>query len=331
VKARLVELLACPCCAATLRLTVRRAEQEEIVDGALTCTGCRTRYPVRGGVPRFSDVDSRGHEATAAAFGYQWKTFSALDERYRRQFLDWVRPVEPAFFRDKRILEAGCGKGRHTALAAEFGARDIVALDVSEAANIAYQNVGGHPAVHIVQADLNRPPVQRVFDYAFSVGVLHHVPDPERGFHALVSKVHAGGHVSVWVYGREGNGWIVHLVSPIRERVTSRLPHAALQPLALALTVPLFLATRAIYRPLRGTRMGARLPYAAYLRYIADFPFREHRTIVFDHLVAPVAFYLRREEFAAWFDRAGLADVRIEQHNANSWRGFGRVPAADTA
>jgi SAM-dependent methyltransferase len=327
VKARLVELLACPECGSELRLRARRTEQEEIVDGALTCTGCGAQYPVRAGVPRFTDTDSPGHEATAQAFGYQWKSFSALDQRYERQFLDWIRPVEPSFFRGKRVLEGGCGKGRHTALAAAFGAHDVVALDVSEAVDVAYRNVGGNPAVHIVQADLNRPPVKRVFDYAFSVGVLHHIPDPERGFHALISRVRAGGHVSVWVYGREGNGWIVHLVSPLRERVTSRLPHAALQPLALVMTLPVFVATRTIYRPLRGTRVGTRLPYAAYLQYIADFPFREQRTIVFDHLVAPVAYYLRREEFAAWFDRAGLADVRIEQHNANSWRGFARIPA----
>ena len=48
---------------------------------------------------------------------------------------------------------------------------------------------------------------------------------------------------------------------------------------------------------------------------------------MFDHLVAPVAFYLRRDEFAGWFQRAGLTEVNIENHNANSWRGFARRPA----
>jgi hypothetical protein len=48
---------------------------------------------------------------------------------------------------------------------------------------------------------------------------------------------------------------------------------------------------------------------------------------VFDHLVAPVAFYIPREEFEGWFTRAGLADVQLAHHNRNSWRGFGRMPA----
>jgi SAM-dependent methyltransferase len=326
VKRRLVDLLECPSCAADLLLQADDVDGAEVMCGRLTCTGCSAAYPVNGGVPRFTASHSRGHSPTARAFGYQWKHYSGLDERYRTQFLDWIRPVQPEFIKGRVVLEGGCGKGRHTALAAEFGARDVVAMDLSEAVDVAFINAGRHPAVHVIQADLNHPPVKQVFDYAFSIGVLHHLPEPERGFHALVSRVRPGGHVSAWVYGREGNGWIVRIVSPLRERVTSRIPHNLLRPLANALTLPLFAAGRLLYQPAGTSAAGRRLPYGDYIRYIAPLPFGEQRTIVFDHLVAPVAFYLRREEFAAWFERAGLCDVTIEHHNANSWRGFARLP-----
>jgi len=109
--------------------------------------------------------------------------------------------------------------------------------------------------------------------------------------------------------------------------VTSRLPFRLLDAVAAVTTVPVWLATKLIYGP-TGGRLGRRtLPYGPYLAYIADFPYGEQRHIVFDHLVAPTAFYLRREEFAGWFERAGLEDVAIQHHNANSWRGFARVPA----
>jgi SAM-dependent methyltransferase len=325
VKPRLVPLLECPGCHSDLELAAAQSDSGEVMEGALACTGCRVEYPIRRGVPRFTDTDSRGHEDTAAAFGYQWKSFAALDPRYRTQFLDWVRPVQPADFVGKRVLEGGCGKGRHTALAADFGAADVVSLDLSDAVDVAFANAGRHPAVHVVQADLNRPPVRPVFDYAFSVGVLHHMPDPEAGFRALVARLRPGGAISAWVYGRENNGWIVHVISPLRERVTSKLPRPLLHPIAGALTVPLFAATRLIYRPLKGSALASLLPYRDYLQYIADFPFREHRTIVFDHLVAPVAYYLTEREFSDWFVHARLEDIRIEHHNANSWRGFGRT------
>ena len=322
MKERLLNYLACPHCMGELSLEARERHGHEILEGTLACTGCARPYPIRRGVPRFAEEVSALEKDTAAAFGYEWTKYSELADRYRQQFLDWLHPVDEAFFRGKAVLEGGCGKGRHSALAAEFGARDVVSLDLGEAVEAAFANTRHLSNVHIVQADLNQPPVRAVFDYAFSVGVLHHLPNPERGFRALLSRVHPGGHISAWVYGREGNGWIVHTVTPIREHVTSRLPHGVLDALSGLLTVPLFAATRLVYGPLKGRG----LPYGAYLSYIAPFPFREQRSIVFDHLVTPIAYYIRREEFPGWFERAGLQDVYIEQHNGNSWRGFARVP-----
>lgn len=327
MKATALEYLACPACAGEFNISEDSCEDGEIMSGTLTCTTCAVGVPIMRGVPRFTNQYGTGHRETAQAFGWQWKRYANLDGRYARQFLDWIRPVDAEFFRDKVVLEGGCGKGRHTALAAEFGARAVVSVDLSEAVDVAFNNTRHLPNVHVVQADLNYPPVRPIADYAFSVGVLHHLPDPERGFRALVAKLRPGGHVSAWVYGREGNGWIVHLVSPARERITSRLPYTVLASLATGLTVPMWLATQALYRPTRGRVFGRVLPYRSYLNYIADLGFREQRTIVFDHLIAPIAHYLREEEFAGWFERAGLVGVRIEQHNENSWRGFARVPA----
>lgn len=327
MKRTALEFLACPDCGGGLSLDAKDAHGGEVMTGALTCGGCAAQYPIIAGVPRFANLTSSVEARTAAAFGYEWTQYSDLADRYRQQFLDWIHPVTPDFFHGRTVLEGGCGKGRHTALAAEFGARAVVSMDLSDAVDAAFANTRHLANVHIVQADMNKPPVQRVFDYAFSVGVLHHLPDPERGFRALVSRLTAGGAISAWVYGREGNGWIVHMVSPLRERVTSRMPHRVLDLLSGPLAAVLFGLTRFVYRPARGTALARALPYEPYLSYISDFPYREQRSIVFDHLVAPVAFYLRRTEFEAWFSRAGLQQVQIEQHNGNSWRGFARAPS----
>ena len=77
--------------------------------------------------------------------------------------------------------------------------------------------------MHVVQGDIYRVPFKYTFHYAFRVGVLDHIPDPVIGFKSLASKVRPGGHLSVWVYGAENNGWILNLVNPVRERFTSRM------------------------------------------------------------------------------------------------------------
>ncbi len=322
-----LEYLACPHCSSDLRLHVDAREGDHVMAGSLTCSADGHAFAIRAGVPRFATAVDAVETRTAAAFGWEWTRYRELAERYRQQFLDWLRPVDADFFHGKVVLEAGCGKGRHSALAATFGARAVIAMDLSDAVDAAFANTRDTPSIHVVQADLKMPPTGRAFDFAFSIGVLHHLPVPEAGFHAMVSRLRPGGRISVWVYGRENNGWIVHGITPIRERITSRMPFPLLNLVAGMLTVPLFLITRGLYGPTGGRLLGLRLPYGPYLSYIAPFPFREQHSIVFDHLVAPVAHYLRREEVSAWFADAGLADVHVEHHNANSWRAFGRVPA----
>jgi SAM-dependent methyltransferase len=165
-----------------------------------------------------------------------------------------------------------------------------------------------------------------VFDYALSIGVLHHLPRPRDGFASLVRKVRPGGAVSAWVYGREGNGWIVKFVDPVRRRVTSKLSSSALFWISILPAAMVYLAVKVVYAPLSTTAIGRRLPYRGYLTYIAPFGFREIHTIVFDHLTAPTAFYIPRADFEGWFASAGAEDTTLAWHNQNSWSGFGILP-----
>jgi SAM-dependent methyltransferase len=303
------------------------------MEGDLRCAGCEARFAVRGGVPRFaaSEPPSRVSARTASAFGWEWKAFPTIDAHHERQFLDWIAPAGPEAFRDRVVVEGGCGKGRHTRLAARYGARAVIAVDLSDAVDVAFANTRGEANAHVVQADLLKLPLRPAgADYAFSVGVLHHLPDPSAGFRSLASIVRPGGALSIWVYGAENNGWIVWLVSPLRRAITSRLPPRLLYVLSYLLAVPLRLALALLYRPARRPGWGwlrAALPYEPYLGYVSAFPFREIHHIVHDHLAAPVAHYLRGEEVEEWFRRAGAADPVVAWHNRNSWRGYGVLAA----
>src|SRR4030095_2375066 len=96
----------------------------------LTWEVCVAVFPITGGIPRFAKLEEvePDKRETAANFGWQWQHFTHEDERYNEQFLGWIHPVKPEFFRDKVVLEGGCGKGRHTQLAAEWGAREGIGI-----------------------------------------------------------------------------------------------------------------------------------------------------------------------------------------------------------
>jgi SAM-dependent methyltransferase len=299
--------------------------------GELRCNSCAALFPIIRGIPRFANPEKIESDkaATAAGFGWQWQHFTQDDPRYAEQFLGWIAPVAPEFFRDKVVLEGGCGKGRHTQLAARWGAKDVIGIDLSDAVETAFASTRALDNAHIIQADIYHLPLARSFDYAFSVGVLHHLPDPRAGFISLASKVKPGGHITAWVYGAENNEWITRWVNPVRERLTSRINRRALLQLSKLPAGWLYLATKLVYGPLNKSKNGSSLAqhlfYNDYLKAIAPFGWREQHTIVFDHLVAPTAFYISREEFESWWHDVPASDVEISWHNKNSWRGRGRL------
>jgi SAM-dependent methyltransferase len=332
LKERLLQYLACSACRGEFRLEgVEERDGIEIIRATLQCASCVTSIPVVRGVPRFADLSQIEPEkaATAASFGWEWQHFTQEDKRYAEQMLAWLDPVTEDFFRDKVVLEGGCGKGRHTLLAARWGARDVVSVDLSDAVESAFAATRGSSNMHIVQADLCNLPLARVFDYAFSIGVLHHMPDPLAGFKSLASKIKSGGHFSVWVYGAENNAWITGIVSPLREGITSRINRRALLHLSKLPTAAVYAVTKLLFGPLnktqRGSALARKLFYGEYLSAIAGFGWREHHTIVFDHLVAPTAHYVSGEEFRRWWDEIGAKETVIGWHNKMSWRGFGRT------
>lgn len=321
MKDGLLELLVCPACLADLCDTRHPS-------GDLTCVGCSNSYPVVNGVPQMLVNLDPQRKAIAHGFGEQWKRYSHFKQDGEKQFLDWLKPVGPDFFSGKIVLDGGCGRGHHAAFSSRFGAATVVGVDLGEGSTeVAHASNLDDPNVHIVRADLMALPFRPgTFDYAYSVGVLHHLPDPEAGFKSVLSRVKPGGHISAWVYGLENNEWITSYLDPLRTGLFSKLPRPLLSFLSRLSALLIIAITRGVYQPVLRLFPELKLFYRDYLMYIADFPLRDIETIVYDHLQPSVAFYLSKEEFSGWFE--GLSDTVIGWHNSNSWRGFARVPNA---
>lgn len=323
----LLGILACPGCAGPLQAVGVVPGQPTLDEGGLRCDACGRTWPVVRGIPRLMAGPPAGEAAlTAEGFGRSWRACDQLASVDRQQFLDWIHPVGQDFFRGKRVLDLGCGKGRHAVLASEFGASRVVAVDFSDAVEVARDHTRHLPNVDVVQADLlNLPFRPGTFDYAWCVGVLHHLPVPAEGFRALIRQVRPGGHASAWVYAWEGNGWIIALVDPLR-RLLRQAPFPLVRALSRVLASLLFMIVQGVYVPVQALAPGLarRLFYADYMLALAPHRFSGVESIVLDQLIAPVTHYIRRSQFMDWF--AGLEEVRTSWLHANSWRGFGRIP-----
>lgn len=273
-----------------------------------------------------ADAATRAVERTAASFGYEWTTWGTMLPEYEQMARHYFEPFQPLDLDGRLLLDAGCGSGRQAHYAHRWGAR-VVGMDLSVAIEVAARNVPPEGSL-FVQADLRRPPFRDAsFDDVVSFGVLHHLPDPESGFGTVRRLARPGGRVLVYLY-HAFEGQPVkragRVVFDAMRRVTTRLPHAAMRPLAhvmgAAFTVAFVVPARMLRRRPSGRRLAAALPFASYV----DLPFRVIVNDQFDRFATPIENRYRRAEVEAWFERAGLEDIRILGNGG--WRAAGLVP-----
>jgi uncharacterized protein YbaR (Trm112 family)/ubiquinone/menaquinone biosynthesis C-methylase UbiE len=333
LKEQLVSLLVCPECKGQLLCTVYQVDYNfswnEIIEGCLTCESCGKEYPISGGIPRMLTGQlPKEVKTTVDGFGWEWQAFDEhINGTYMTEkvnFLDFISPVTPDFFAGKVVLDAGCGMGRFLKLGAEFGSQDIIGIDLSGSVDVAYRNVRHLPNAHVIQADILALPLKPKFDYIFSVGVLQFLEQPQAGFNCLSNLLRHEASISVWVYSKENNGWVMRLISPIRKHLTSRLPRPVLYGISYFLGFLLYLTINYIYKPANEIKffrnLAHSLPYNNYIYYSSRLSYRGIVSIIFDHLVPNLVTYLSKEELRGWFSEEQFSDVTITSRNNMSWR-----------
>jgi SAM-dependent methyltransferase len=221
MNAELLDLLRCPKC--------RNALEPVGESPSLRCRGCGAAFPIEKGVPRLAG------ETYVASFGRQWNRYDVARDEEDEAVFAVKTGVSPGDLRGKLVLDAGCGGGRYARLAGRFGAK-VVGVDLSSAVEKAAALCADLPDVAIVQADLlDLPLAEGAFDLAFSIGVMHHSPDPRRAFAQVAARVKPGGRLAVWLY-RKNTPPQEWLNSGLRA-VTTRVPPRALELFSAGLGV----------------------------------------------------------------------------------------------
>ncbi len=216
------EILAEPGTGASLKLTVTRHAGEVIEEGALVSEKTGASFPITNGIPRF--VPQTAYTDT---FGKQWNMFrtTQLDSATGNTCSEHRFTSETGWSRadldDKWVLDAGCGAGRFAEIAAGYGAR-FVGLDMSSAVDAAKKTLAPFPKADLVQASLLEPPFKKgVFDFAYSIGVMQHTPDPPRGIKTVIEYVKPTGQFAFTIYARRP--WTKlnakYLVRPLTQRL----------------------------------------------------------------------------------------------------------------
>lgn len=109
----------------------------------------------------------------------------------------------------RRVLDAGCGNGRVTALLRRLSSAErteVVGIDLV-AANVARENLAGERNVRFEKRDLlGDLSGLGKFDFIYCQEVLHHTADPVKAFRNLCALLEPGGEIAIYVYKKKAPG-----------------------------------------------------------------------------------------------------------------------------
>jgi len=272
--------LRCPTCGGAVQIENDRTR----------CNVCRETHPVVDGIPRFTT------DAHLASFGRQWNKYEVAHNAEDRATFEAKTGVSLSDLSDLSVLDAGCGGGRYSKVCGEAGA-NVIGADHSGAVGKARQLCSELPKVAFVQADLKHLPLQPAsFDFAFSIGVMHHDANTKAVFDAVAKFVRPGGRYSVWLY-RRNQWWQEAINNALRKRSTRMAPEKLERWCEW------------------GAWLGGLPVINKTLNKVVNFsahPNRENRVCdTFDWYAPQYQYHHTTAELYSWFDAAGFDHIEV--------------------
>ena len=173
-------------------------------------------------------------QKTIDGFGDEWSRFdqSALSEQeLEEMFVQYFKIFPWNSLPEESVgFDFGCGSGRW---AKKVGDRvgTLHCIDASEAAlNVAKRNLGEKQNVYFHLAGVDNLPLEdNSMDFAYSLGVLHHVPNTSAGITSCVTKLKRGAPFLIYLYYAFDNRpvWFAKLwqLSDLFRKIISRRPY----------------------------------------------------------------------------------------------------------
>lgn len=314
-------------------LNLSKADTRPIVSGigpgvrpACVSSMARTTTSLSGGrllVILLSDDIMDDHslqnvdERTVDSFGAEWRHFDQsavasreLDQLFQQYFRIFPWSKIP---HDAVGFDAGVGSGRWARrVAARIGR--LHCLDASsDALDVARRSLADMDNVYFELASLGSLPfATNSMDMGYCLGVLHHLPQPEKGLAECVRALKPGAPLLVYVYYAldERPLWfraIWHASDGLR-RAISRLPPVpkrwVTNTIALVAYFPLARLARLLHK------LG-RAPDNLPLSFYRNRSFYTMRTDALDRFGTPVEKRFSIEELRTMMNTCGLSQIEV--------------------
>ena len=250
-------------------------------------------------------------------FGDEWDAYdqSEVDaDELEKQFLDYFK----LFSWDEKIVNGtgadfGCGSGRWAKFVADR-VNSLICIDGSEkAVAVAKKNLADKRNCQVQQAKVNELPMpDESLDFAYSLGVLHHIPDTAEAIKNCTAKLKSGAPFLIYLYYAFDNRpmWFVFIwkCSDIFRSIICKMPFFLKYPLTN-------LIAAIVYYPLARfslvlEKSGFNVSHVPLTEYRAK-SFYTMRTDALDRFGTRLENRFTQKEIKGMLEDAGLIDIKF--------------------
>lgn len=277
----------------------------------------------------FPFKDDNIDPTTVDSFGDEWQAFHGFEEeeivRLGDEYFDIITPA--MLNEQTTVLEVGCGSGRFLKYVSNKS-NFVVGIDPSHAILAADNLLGANANVHLVKAAANDLPFKNEsFDFVYSIGVLHHIPDTLKAMRACVDKVKKGGYFFTYLYydldGRSTAFRSVYRLSNFLRLGVCRLPKAAKRMvcdvLAVSVYMPFILTNRFLKLLGFGKNIRSKIPLYGY----ENKSFYIIRNDSLDRFGTPLEQRFTKKQIQDMMEACGLSQITFS-NNIPFWHVVGK-------
>ena len=322
--------LSCPKCNHSLKLKIfsKFSDNLHVKDGILNCV-CGYQYPIINGIPRLlvgalRNLIKKNHPGFFVKYSEHLRPISIVNQdkiqektalvhdsyiephpEFKKHVSGtelWLHPLKRDYFKNKVVLDAGCRIGTHMYHISSFKPKLVIGIDIGESVETAFKINQKNHNVLVIQADLYTIPTSRIFDICYCFGVLHHLPNPEKGFQTLIEKIKLNGKLLFWVYGHDN--YIDRQTIVFLRKLTLNLDMRMVRIISMIYASIYFLRIK-----LHNLQPKNQKKENSWFRYLDKFPFFAILQYIYDQFSPPISHYYKKNDLEEWFECLSLKKI----------------------
>lgn len=277
----------------------------------------------------FSIEDNNIDRKTVDSFGEEWQAFHRFDEKEIQNLGDEYFDIitSQMLNTSTSVLEVGCGSGRFLKYLSDK-AGFLVGADPSQAIYAADHLIGPKENLMLVRASANDLPfADESFDFVYSIGVLHHIPDTAKAMQACVDKVKKDGYFFTYLYyNLDNRGFLfrtIFNVSTVLRRGVSRLSPTPKKFVCDVLAVGLYMPFVGFSRFLKFLGVREKIRNKIPLYGYENKSFYIIRNDSLDRFGTPLEQRFTKKQVQEMMESCGLTEI-VFSNNIPYWHAVGK-------